>query len=332
MPRECVCARLSNASTVLFAAALAAPCTDYIAFCSTTPDTGVLAVSLLVRMPEKPCSTTRIREVVGPDGTGPGLSYLYLGFVHLRQGERRGFDFGPLDTVAVVMSGSVEAEWEDADGQMRRHAVEGRLDVFDGLPWAICAGPFTTLHLEGVSAAAELALVRAELIDEDAAPGFVRPPEPGATIVSSHGPRVIGGRSEGPSRQVRRIAGVERSAGHEGSESRRLVVGETLIPAGAGCDAALCEDDDIISGEHPADLASEGVLHYRFRPGQGAAIQGICSPSRKCDHTYQVQHGDTIAVRSGLRPKDPTCDCDLYILWARAGVGVANTRTGGCLS
>lgn len=33
MPRECVFARLPNVFTVPFAAAHAAPCTDYIAFC-----------------------------------------------------------------------------------------------------------------------------------------------------------------------------------------------------------------------------------------------------------------------------------------------------------
>lgn len=295
-----------------------------------TPDMGVLMMSLLVRMPEKPCSTTRICEVVSPASPGLGLSSIYLGFVYLRQGERRGFDFGPLDTVVVVMTGSVEAEWEDADGQMKRHAALGRRDVFDGLPWAICARPFTTLHLKGVSATAELALIRAELIDEDVAPGSARPPEPGATIVSSHGPRVVDQMSEGQSRQVRRIARVERLADRDGAEIRRLVVGETLISAGAGCDSALCQDDDIADGEGPADPACEGVLHYRFRPGQGPAIQGICSPSCDYDHTYQVQHGDTVAVPSGFRPKAPASDCDLYILWARTGAGVSSTQRGGC--
>lgn len=172
--------------TILLATAHAAPRTDYIAFCSTTPDMGVLAVSLLVRMPEKLCSTTRIREVVSPASPGLGMSSIYLGFVYLRQGERRGFDFGPR------------------------------------------------------------------------------------------------------------------------------------------------QDDDIANGEGPADSACEGVLHYRFRPGQGAAIQGICSPSCDYDHTYQVQHGDTVAVPSGFRRKAPASDCDLYILWARAGAGVSSIQPGGC--
>ncbi len=276
---------------------------------------------LLVRMPEKPCSTTRIREVVSPASPGLGLFHLYLGFVSLERGERRGFDFGPLDTVAVVMCGSVEAEWEDADGQATRHVVEGRRDVFCGLPWAICARPFTTLHVKGVSAWAELAFIRAELIGDDAAVGSARPPGPGATIVSPHGPRVIGQSDAGPSRQVRRIVGVERRARCECGESRRLIVGEALIPAGAGCDAALCQDDDCLDGEHPAH---EGVLHFRLRPAQGAAIQSVCSPPGDYDHTYQVRQGDTIAVPSGFRPKAPASDCDLYILWARAGVALVN--------
>lgn len=290
---------------------------------------GVLAVSLLVRMPEKPCSTTRIREAVGPASPGPALSSIYLGFVHLSQGERRGFDFGPLDTVVVVMVGSVEAEWEDANRRMTHGIVAGRHDLFDGAPWAICAAPYTTLFVKALSAGAELALIRAELIDEDATEGSPESPEPGAVIVSPHAPRVSDTGAAGPARQVRQVASLERRAGREGEETRRLVVGEILTLAGAGCDAALCQDDDIADGEDPSH---EEVRHFRFRPVEGGAIQRVCSPSRKYDHTYQVQHGDTIAVKSGLRPKDPTCDCDLYILWARAGVGAANTRTGGCLS
>lgn len=286
-------------------------------------------MSLLVRMPEKPCSTTRIREVVSPASPGLGLSSIYLGFVHLGQGERRGFDFGPLDTVVVVMAGSVEAAWEDASRRMTHGIAAGRHDVFDGAPWAICAAPYTTLFVKALSAGAELALIRAELIDENATEGPAESPGPGAVIVPPQAPRVSDRGGAGPVRQVCQVASIERRAGSEGEETRRLVVGETLALAGAGCDAALCQDDDIADGEDPSH---EEVRHFRFRPAEGGAIQRVCLPSRKYDHTYQVRHGDTLAVTSGLRPKDPTCDCDLYTLWARAGVSAANTRTDGCLS
>ena len=284
---------------------------------------GVLTMSLLVRMPEKACSTTRIREVVGPAGPGEGLSRLFLGFVPFEQGERRGFDFGPLDTVAVVMSGSVEAEWEDADGRMKHGIAEGRRDVFDGPPWAICARPRTTLFVKGLSARAELALIRAELIDEEEQEGSAEPPKPGAVIVSPHGLRVS---------RVRQIASVERSAGPGGRRARRLIVGEVMIPAGAGCDAALYQDGDSTNGADPtcAEPACEGVLHYRFRPQQGAAIQRVRSLSHDYDHTYQVQHGDTVAVPEGFHPEAPVCDCGLYILWARAGADAVSIQLGGC--
>lgn len=280
---------------------------------------------LLVRMPEKPCSTTRIREVVSPASPGLGLSSIYLGFVYLGQGERRGFDFGPLDTVMVVMGGSIEAGWEDADRRLTHGIAAGRHDVFDGAAWAICAAPYTTLFVKALSAGAELALIRAELIDENATEGTAESPEPGVVIIPPHAPRVGDRRGAGPVRQACQVASIERRAGREGEETRRLVVGETLALAGVGCDAALCQDDDVADG---ADPSHEEVRHFRFRPAEGGAIQSVCSPSRTYDHTYQVRHGDTIAVQSGLRPKDPTCDCDLYILWARAGVSAANTRMG----
>lgn len=271
---------------------------------------------LLVRMPERPCSTTRIREVVSPRSPGLGLSSLYLGFVNLEHGERRGFDFGPLDTVAVVMSGSVDVEWEDADGRARHEIAEGRSNVFHGLPWAICANPFTTLHVKGLSAGVELALIRAELIDEDLTWAGPRQPEPAAMIISPHGLR--------PG-QFRRIAVVTRRAGRDGEETRRLIVGETLLPAGSGCDDVLGQDDDSTNGDNPDhELDHEEVRHFRFPPGQGAAIQVVCAPSHDYDHTYQVQHGDTIAVPRGLRPNAPACDCGLHMLWARAGAAPAS--------
>lgn len=286
-------------------------------------------MSLLVRMPEKPCSTTRTREVVGPESTGPGLSYLYLGFVHLLQGERRGFDFGPLDTLAVVMSGSVEAAWEDADGQMKQEIVAGRHDVFDGPAWAICARPYTTLFLKGLSARAELALIRTELIDDDEMECSARSLETAVTVISPRSVQVGAAGRGNPARLVCEVASVERRAEREGAEARRLIVGETLIAAGDGPDVALCQDDDIADGEDWADPACERVLHFRFRPEQGAAIQRVCSPSRDYDHTYRVGHGDTVAVPFGLRPNAPTCDSDLYILWAWVGAGVASTQPGG---
>lgn len=254
--------------------------------------------------------------MVSPASPGLGLCHLYLGFVLLEQAERRGFDFGPLDTVVVVMGGSVEAQWEDADGRMRHEIAGGRHGVFDGLPWAICARPYTTLFVKGRSASAELALIRAELAAEDAEEGLVQPPEPGAVIMSPREVRVSTRGSGSRARQVRQVASVECRAGREGRDTRRLVVGETLISAGIGCDASLLHDDNSMNGEV---RVCEEVRHFRFRSEQGIAIQRVCSPSRNYDHSYRVQHGDTVAVPSGLGSRVPTYDCDLLFLWAQAG-------------
>ncbi|MGI6132301.1 MAG: 5-deoxy-glucuronate isomerase [Bacillota bacterium] len=273
-------------------------------------------MSPLMRMPGKACSTTRIREVVSPASPGVGLSHLYLGFVNLEQAERRGFDFGPLNTVVVVMEGSVEMQWEDADGRMKHEIAEGRHDVFDGLPWAICARPYTTVFLKGLSAGAELALIRAELVAEDAEDRVVQLPEPGAEVISPRGVRVSTCGTGSRARQVRQVASVECRARRDGRETRRLVVGETLISAGIGHDASLLHADDSMNGEVPV---CEEVRHFRFRSQQGVAIQRVCSPSRNYDHSYRVQHGDTVVVPSGLGSHVPTCDCDLFFLWAQAG-------------
>ena len=256
--------------------------------------------------------------MVGPAGPGEGCP-VFPGLRPFRTG-RGGFDFGPLDTVAVVMSGSVEASGRR--GWAHEHGIaEGRPDVFDGPPWAICARPYTTLFVKGLSARAELALIRAELIDEEEQEGSAEPPKPGAVIVSPHGLRVS---------RVRQIASVEQSAGPGGRRARRLIVGEVMIPAGAGSDAALYQDGDSTNGADPtcAEPACEGVLHYRFRPQQGRRFSA-CAHYRTTMTIPTGFSGDTVAV-PGFHPEAPVCDCSLYILWARAGADAVSIQLGGC--
>jgi 5-deoxy-glucuronate isomerase len=261
---------------------------------------GVFTMSLLVRMPERACGTTRIREVASPASPELELRYIYLGFVRIRQGERRGFDFGPMDTVAVVLSGAVEAAWEGADGQMRRETLEGRRDVFDGLPWAICARPYTTLFLKGLSGPAELALIRAELIAEGAAGSSDELPRPGAEIKTPERlqAQAIGrGKRSG---EVRYVAAVTRS-GHG------MIIGETLMCA--------AEAEDESGGERDY----EEVRHFRLRPETGLGTQRV--RSRDSDCAFRIRNQDTVAIPSGFRPDPATAapGHDLYCLWALAG-------------
>ena len=283
-------------------------------------------MSLLVSMPAKACSTTRIREVVGPERPELGLSHIYLGFVGLGRGERRGFDFGPLDTIAVVMAGSVEAAWEDGLGRTHREIVEGPDDVFDGPPRAICVRPYTTLFVTGLSTSVEVALIRAELVAESAAAWHrgeaeteaeddaERLPEPGAELAATRG-GLAGARTT-----IRLIAHVERAA-------VRLLVGWALIGAGSA--------DRIVSAG--ADLTREEVWHFRTRPELGAVHQRVYSPLHNRDEIHLVRHGDTVAIPPGFGAETPATgaspvtapapDCDVYCLWAQAQAQAGGVST-----
>lgn len=267
---------------------------------------------LLVRMPERACGTTRIREVVGPARPGQELRHIYLGFVRMRQGQRRGFDFGPMDTVAVVLSGAVEAAWEDVDGKMRQETVEGRGDVFDGPPWAVCARPYTTLFIKGVSEAAELALVRAELIEEKAGGGSHGAVQPGVEIVT---PKQVQVQAITPGACSMEIRGIAAVACPRHAAGNVMMVGETLI-SGIGAEAGdqVAAENGTFTGQ-----GCEEVRHFRLKPASGSGIQRVYSSGY--DHVYVIHDLDTVAIPVGFRP-DPAAAApghELYCLWAVAG-------------
>ena len=72
-------------------------------------------------------------------------------------GEDRGFNFGPLETVVVIMAGTAEGG-EGENGAERRERIGAVRDVFDGPPWAF-AHLFTTFGVRALSPFVEMVLV-----------------------------------------------------------------------------------------------------------------------------------------------------------------------------
>lgn len=292
-------------------------------------------MSLKKRMPERPCSVTGVREIAGPADPELGLAYIHLGTVCMEAGEDRGFNFGPLETVAVIMAGTAEVVWEGADGVERREGIGGRRDVFDGPPWAFFAHPFTTFGVRALSPFVEMVLVRAEQPEHELEPGSERPCSPGCggDTGEAGGARCWnrGGR-EAPrgveivspdevvckkagekewERTVSLIVGPESKVG-----ARRLIVGESITLQGNWLAYPGHKHDEDIAGE---EARLEEVYHFRFRPQRGFGLGRVYSPVRRFDQAYTVEDGDVLAVPFGYHTVAAAPGYDMYCLWALAG-------------
>ncbi|MDD2201535.1 MAG: 5-deoxy-glucuronate isomerase [Firmicutes bacterium] len=264
-------------------------------------------MSLKKRMPERACSVTGVRELAGPTDPELGLAYIHLGTVCMEDGEDRGFNFGPLETVVVIMAGTAEVVWEGENGVERRERIGGRRDVFDGPPWAFFAHPFTTFGVRALSPFVEMVLVRAE--PPEPGPGFDR--LGGVEIVSPDGVVCKKAGKKEWERTVSLIVGPETPVG-----ARRLVVGESIALQGSWLAYPGHKHDEDVVGE---EARLEEVYHFRFRPQRGFGIARVYSPVRRFDQANTVEDGDTLAVPFGYHTVAAAPGYDMYCLWALAG-------------
>jgi len=293
-------------------------------------------VSLKKTMPDRACSVTGVREIASPTDPQLGLAYVHLGMVSVEADEDRAFNFGPLETVAVILCGVAEVAWEDEDGVERRETIGGRRDVFDGPPWAFFAHPFTTFEVKGLSPFVEMALVRAEqpgpdtdcLYECGCVEGGCETMEMragaeeivcgrelrlgcGVEIIS---PDEVVCRKLGEGaweRTVSTIVGAKTSAG-----ARRLIVGESMACRGNWLAYPGHKHDEDVLGE---ETRLEEVCHFRFRPERGFGMGRVYSPKRRFDQSYTIENGDTLAIPFGYHTFAVAPGYDAYCLWALGG-------------
>lgn len=113
---------------------------------------------IVLPIPAKECSVTRLREVYGPSDENTARRQLYFGAVTVPPGRTRGLDFGSLECVAILISGSAGLSWNDQNTHISA-APEGC--------WALRTGPCTTFRIEACAEPAEAILVRAESVLHD---------------------------------------------------------------------------------------------------------------------------------------------------------------------
>ena len=98
--------------------------------------------------------------------------------------------------------------------------------------------------------------------------------------------------------------------------SKRLILGETHIPAGNWCSCPPHSHEKDVSGK---ETKLEEIYYFRFRPSQGFGFQGIYTLDGKVDEAYMIHDGDTVLVPRGNHPNVAGPGYEMYMLWGMAG-------------
>lgn len=100
--------------------------------------------------------------------------------------------------------------------------------------------------------------------------------------------------------------------------SKRLIVGETHIPAGNWCSSPPHSHD---KDEPGVQTRLEEIYYFRFRPDQGFGFQGLYTLDGQMDEAYIIRDGDVVLVPRGMHPNVAGPGYEMYMLWGMAGPG-----------
>ena len=98
--------------------------------------------------------------------------------------------------------------------------------------------------------------------------------------------------------------------------SRRLIVGETHIPAGNWCS---CPPHSHERDQPGVETRLEEIYYFRFRPKQGFGFQGVYTLDGALNEAYLIRDGDAVLVPRGMHPNVAGPGYEMYMLWGMAG-------------
>jgi 5-deoxy-glucuronate isomerase len=243
---------------------------------------------------------------VATDPRRSGWRYLSFRSVALGDGEELKLDSPDHETAIVTISGGgVEISFDDGRGL----SLEGRVSVFDGLPWSAYIPAGTPARVIG-----------RPLPDQRAMIAIARAPSSGRAGVSTEpivvAPADIGVEIRGAGNCTRQINPIMPP----GFPADRLLISETFTPAGnwSGWPPHKHDIDD-----PPREAVLEETYFFQFRRNDGWGIQRVydrngAGPGPN-DLLAPVRHGDLVIVDRGYHPFIATPGYDAYYLNALAG-------------
>jgi 5-deoxy-glucuronate isomerase len=197
-----------------------------------------------------------------------------------------------VETAAVVLSGSARAETGGGT-----HDLEGRENMFEGLPWALYLPSGVTAEVTATTA-----LELAEVGAASDRGGEVRMVTPDDVEVEVRG-------AGSATRQINHIVPPAFPA-------HRLLVVEVLTPAGNWSSYPPHKHD---THDPPDEVQLEELYYFRVRPPDGFAFQRVYSPDHGTDVTAAVGDGDVVLVPHGYHVSGAPHAVDLYYLNGLAG-------------
>jgi 5-deoxy-glucuronate isomerase len=198
---------------------------------------------------------------------------------------------GSSEMCLVFMGGSATVA---AAGHSWR--VEGRGDVFDGLPYAVYLPPGVRYEIRP-EPAVEVAFA--------SAPAQGRLP---ARLITPEQVKVEIRGGHNATRQISHIL--------DPGDAEHLLCVEVYTPSG-NWSSYPPHKHDVQAPPEEVDL--EEIYHYRVKPQDGWALQRLYNDDRSLDEVVVAQHGDTVLVRQGYHPVAAAPGYDCYYLNFLAG-------------
>ena len=174
--------------------------------------------------------------------------------------------------------------------------IEGRRDVFAGLPHAVYLPPGEKFELDAGSQV-EVGFAAAPA-EGKLAPRLIRPDEVKVEIRGGHN----------VTRQISHIL--------DPGDAEHLLCVEVYTPSGNWSSYPPHKHD---VQAPPDEVELEEIYHYRIQPADGWAIQRLYNDDRSLDELVVAQHGDTVLVREGYHPVAAAPGYDCYYLNFLAG-------------
>lgn len=174
--------------------------------------------------------------------------------------------------------------------------IEGRRDVFSGLPHAVYLPPDEEYEITGQTGF-EVAFAAAPA-EGRLAPRLITPDDVKVEIRGGHN----------VTRQISHVI--------DPDDAEHLLCVEVYTPSG-NWSSYPPHKHDVQAPPDEVDL--DEIYHYRIQPADGWAVQRLYNDDRTLDEVVIAQHRDTVLVREGYHPVAAAPGYDCYYLNFLAG-------------
>lgn len=227
-----------------------------------------------------------------------GWKYLNMEARRLHRGGQWRHETGENELVFVVLGGSCAVR--SNRGEWKR--IGRRVNVFDGMPYALYLPRRTDFSVEALSDTFEAACAWAET-DQDRSPRLVTPDQ--SQI------EVRGGNNA--TRQINSIV-------PPGFDAHKLVAVEVYTPGGNWSSYPPHKHDaHRESGGKLLEADLEEIYFYKFRRPEGFAFQRVYTDDRSLDEAIVAHNNDIVLVPEGYHPVSAAYGFDCYYLNFLAG-------------